>query len=56
MRLSRPTNLIFIISLVIAVLAILSGLGQLSVLPIASFWQMGIAYAVLAIVCLFKGA
>lgn len=56
MTLSRPTNLVFIISIVIAVLALLAGLGKLSVIPLPSVWQMGIAYTLLAIGCLFKGA
>jgi len=56
MTLSRPTNLVFIISLVIAILAVLAGLGKMTVIPLPSVWQMGIAYALLAIGCLFKGA
>ncbi len=55
MTLSRPTNLIFIISLVIAILAALAGLGKLSLIPLPSVWQMGIAYVLLAIGCLFRG-
>lgn len=56
MKLSRPTNVVFIISLVIAILAVLAGLGNLSVIPLPSVWQMAIAYGVLAIGCLFRGA
>ena len=56
LTLNRPTNLFFIISLVIAVLAALVALGIVPSVPIASVWIMGIGYAVLAIGCLFKGA
>ena len=56
MTLSRPTYLVFIISVIVAVLAVLAGLGKLTVIPLPSVWQMGIAYVLLAIGCLFKGA
>lgn len=55
MKLSAPTTLVFIISLVIAIAGILAGLGVIGALPIASFWVVVIAYAVLAAGCLFKG-
>lgn len=55
MNLSAPTNLVFIISLVIAILGLLAGFGILSIIPIPSISLMGIAYVVLAIGCLFKG-
>ncbi len=56
LKLSAPTTLMFVISVAIAVLAALSALGTLSILPIASVWLMGIAFVVLAVACLFKGA
>ena len=57
LTLNRPTNLFFIVSLVIAVLAALIALGVVpSVGSIASVWIMGIGYAILAFGCLFKGA
>jgi len=56
LTLNRPTNLFFIISLVIAVLAALVALGIVPSVPIASVWIMGIGYVVLALGCLFKGA
>jgi hypothetical protein len=56
LNLSAPTTVIFIISLVIALLGILVSLAIIPSLPIASFWVMAVAYAVLAIGCLFKGA
>ena len=56
MNLNRPTQLVFIISLAIAAAAALVALGIIPSIPIASVWLMGIAYAVLAVGCLFKGA
>ena len=56
MRLSPPTNLVFIITVVIAVVAALAALGVISSLPIASVWLMAIAYVVLALACVFRGA
>ncbi len=56
MRFSAPTNVVFIISLVIAVVAALAALGTVAFIPVASVWIMAIAYAVLAVGCLIKGA
>ncbi len=56
MKLSAPTRLVFIIAVVIAVIAALAATGVVSVLPIASVWIMGIAFLVLTLGCLLKGA
>ncbi|NNJ73841.1 MAG: hypothetical protein HKP56_01645 [Anderseniella sp.] len=56
MKLSAPTTVLFVVSVVVAVLALLPVLGVAAVVPVSSFWLMAIAYAVLAIGCLFKGA
>jgi hypothetical protein len=56
MKLSAPTTLFFVISLVVAILGVLAALGTLSVIPIAPVWIVAIGYAVLAVGCLFKGA
>lgn len=55
MNLSAPTMIVFVISLVIAVLGLLAGLGIFSIIPISSFWLMTIAYAVLLAGNLLKG-
>jgi predicted membrane channel-forming protein YqfA (hemolysin III family) len=55
MKLSAPTMLVFLISLVLAVLGVLAGLGILAVIPVPAFWLVTAGYAVLAIGCLFKG-
>lgn len=56
MNLSAPTNLVFIISLVIALVGLIAGLGVIPALPISAFWIVVVGYVVLAIGCLFKGA
>ena len=55
MKLSAPTQIVFLISLVIAVIGLLIALGVLAMIPIASVWVMLIAYIVLAGGCLLKG-
>jgi hypothetical protein len=56
MKLSAPKTIVFIISLVVAIVAALTALGSVALIPIASVWIMAIAYVVLAIGCLIKGA
>ena len=56
MNLSAPTQIVYIIALIIAVIGVLAGLGVISFIPLAAFWIMTIAYVVLAIACLIKGA
>ena len=55
MKLNRPTTVMFLISLAIAIIAALTALGTLSLIPLAAVWIMGIGYAVLAIGCLMRG-
>lgn len=55
MNLSAPTTVVFIISVVIAILGALAGFGIFSILPIPAFSLMSIAYVVLAAGCLLKG-
>lgn len=55
MRLSAPTTLVFVISLVIAIVGILVGMGMIVGISIASFWILAVAYVVLAAGCLLKG-
>jgi len=56
LNLSAPTTVMFIVSLVIAVIGVLAALGIASFIPVASVWIVTIGYAVLAAACLFKGA
>ena len=55
-RLSAPSTILFVISLVVAILAALAAMGTFAIIPIASVWLMAIAYIVLATGCLIKGA
>ena len=55
MKFSAPSVLVFVISLVIAVVAVLSAMGSVAFIPLASVWIMAIAYAVLAAGCIIKG-
>lgn len=56
MRLTAPTFIVFIISLLCAVLTLLSVFGIVSVaLPVSSFWMMTIAWGLLTAGVLFRG-
>lgn len=55
MNLSAPTNLVFIISVIIALIGVLAALGVVSFIPIASVWIVTIAFVLLAIACMTKG-
>ncbi|MDP2119626.1 MAG: hypothetical protein Q8S27_20955 [Hoeflea sp.] len=54
MNLSAPTQIVFLLSLVIAIVGILAGLAILPGLPISAFWIVVIAYGVLAMGTLLK--
>jgi hypothetical protein len=55
-NLSPPSQIAFIISLIIALVGILAAADVLTGLPITSVWIMAIAYVVLAGACLVRGA
>lgn len=54
MSLSAPTMIIFVISLVVAIIGLIVALGAFA-FPISGFWIMTIAYVILAGGCLLKG-
>ncbi|AZV21619.1 MULTISPECIES: hypothetical protein [Mesorhizobium] len=56
MNLSAPTQIVFIISVVIAIIGALAALGVLAFIPLASVWIVLIAFIVLAGGCLMRGA
>lgn len=56
MNLSPPTQIVFIISVLIALLGVLAALGVVTFIPLASVWIVTIAFVVLAVACLIKGA
>jgi hypothetical protein len=56
MHLSAPTQIVFLISVVIALLGVLTALGVIAFIPIASVWIVTIAFVILAVACMIKGA
>lgn len=55
MTLSAPTKIVFLVSLVIALVALAAMLNFLAVLPFPAFWLMTAAYVVLAAGTLVSG-
>ena len=55
MNLSAPTTPIFIVSLVLAILALLGHFVSIPVVTVYQFWLAIIAYVVLCVGCLLKG-
>jgi len=56
MNLSAPTMVVFVISVVIALVALLIFFIIIAFAAVPSFWIMTLAWVVLAVGCLFKGA
>lgn len=56
MNLSPPTQVIYIISVIIALIGVLAAAGVVSFIPIASVWIVTIAFVILAVACLIRGA
>jgi hypothetical protein len=56
MNLSAPTQVVFIISLIIAVLALIGYFVNIPYVTQYQFWFAIVAYVVLAAGCLMKGA
>ena len=55
MKLSAPTQVVFLIAVIVAIIALLMFLGVLAMIPVSSFWVMTIAFVILAGGCLLKG-
>jgi hypothetical protein len=55
MNLSPPTTAVFIISVVLAVLAIIGTFAAIPVISANAFWVAIIAYIILAVGNLFRG-
>jgi hypothetical protein len=55
MQLNAPTQVVFIISLILAVLALIGYFVAIPFLTAYAFWIAIIAYVVLAAGCLMKG-
>ncbi len=56
MNLSAPTFIVFIVSLIVAVVGLVAGLGVIPAFATYAFWLVVAAYVILAAACLFKGA
>lgn len=54
MKFNAPTQMFFVISLLLAALAVLSKLTPMRDLTTNSFWVLLTGYVVLAIGCIFK--
>ena len=55
MKLSAPTQIVFIIACVLALIGLLAFLGVVAPLAAHSFWLMTAGFVVLALGCLLKG-
>jgi hypothetical protein len=55
MRLNAPTQMVFLISLALAVLALIGHFVSIPYLTVYQFWVAIVAYAVLAAACVMKG-
>ncbi len=56
MKLNAPTQVIYIIALIIAIIALLMVFSVINFIPISAFWVMTIAYVIVAGACLMRGA
>ncbi|GEM_PF-879554 len=56
MKLNPPTTVVFLLSLVIAVAALLIFLQVITFTAVPTFWIMTAAWAVLVFGCVFRGA
>ncbi|WP_201026382.1 hypothetical protein [Paramesorhizobium deserti] len=54
MNLNAPTRIVFFISVIIAVLSLISFFGALAFIPVAAYWILAIAYLVLVAGCVLK--
>lgn len=55
LKLTAPKEITFWIAVALALLALFSFLGVITLLPIAAFWLLFIGFALLVIALLFKG-
>jgi hypothetical protein len=54
-RLSAPTQVVFLISLIIAVIALIGFFVTIPFVSLYAFWIAIVAYVVLALGCVMKG-
>ena len=56
MNIGAPTQIIYFIALIIALVGVLAALGVITFVPLAAVWIMTIAYVILAVACVVRGA
>lgn len=55
MKLSPPTQVVFGISIVLAIIAVMSMFVRIAQVTPNAFWVLFVAYLILVIGCLFRG-
>lgn len=55
MTLNAPTKIVLLISLAVAIIAIISLFNVIPAIPIPAFWLMTLAYVVLTLSCMVRG-
>lgn len=55
MKLNAPTQIVFLIAVIIAIVALLAAFSILPALPIQPFWIMAVAFVLLAIATIVPG-
>jgi hypothetical protein len=55
MRLNAPTQIVFLISLALAILALVGHFVTIPFVSVYAFWIAIVAYAILAAACVLKG-
>jgi hypothetical protein len=56
MTLNAPTQILFIISVVVAIIALIGYFVSIPFVSAYAFWLMTAAFVVLAVACVMKGA
>ncbi len=51
----HPPSLVFIISIIIALIGVLAALNVVTFIPVASVWIVTVAFVLLAAACLIRG-
>ena len=55
MTLSAPTQLVYIIAVIVAIIGLVAYFGVIAAITVYAFWIMTVAFVVLAVACLMRG-
>lgn len=55
MKLSAPTNVVFIISVIVAIIGLIAALGVVTAISAYAVWIMLLAFIILAVGCMMTG-